>query len=80
VLKVLSLKEPGGLRNIIQALLLEPKLTWAGGNGRFSLPFRVASTRRIKAISRLLGQSDVATTLKYYVRGAFSDEEFFIGV
>jgi integrase len=40
----------------------------------------LASTHRIKAVSRLLGHSDEATTLKYYVRDSFSDEELFIGV
>jgi integrase/recombinase XerD len=37
----------------------------------------LASTHRIKAVSRLLGHSDEATTLKYYVRDSFSDEELF---
>jgi integrase len=37
----------------------------------------LASTHRIKAVSRLLGHSDEATTLRYYVRDAFSDEELF---
>ena len=37
----------------------------------------LASTKRIKAVSRLLGHSDEATTLRYYVRDAFSDEELF---
>ena len=37
----------------------------------------LAATHRIKAVSRLLGHSDEATTLRYYVRDAFSDEELF---
>jgi integrase len=37
----------------------------------------LASTHRIKAVSRLLGHSDEATTLRYYVRDAFSDEDLF---
>jgi integrase len=37
----------------------------------------LASTKRIKAVSRLLGHSDEATTLRYYVRDAFSNEELF---
>ena len=40
----------------------------------------LAATHRIKAVSRLLGHSDEATTLRYYVRDAFSDEELFDGV
>jgi len=40
----------------------------------------LAATHRIKAVSRLLGHSDEATTLHYYVRDAFSDEELFDGV
>src|SRR5208337_2526104 len=40
----------------------------------------LASTKRIKAVSRLLGHSDEATTLRYYVRDAFSDEELFGGM
>ena len=40
----------------------------------------LASTKRIKAVSRLLGHSDEATTLRYYVRDAFSDEDLFGGV
>ena len=39
----------------------------------------LASTHRIKAVSRLLGHSDEATTLRYYVKDAFSDEELFGG-
>ncbi len=39
----------------------------------------LASTKRIKAVSRLLGHSDEATTLRYYVRDAFSDEDLFGG-
>ena len=35
------------------------------------------STKRIKAVSRLFGHSNEATTLRYYVRDAFSDEELF---
>ena len=37
----------------------------------------LANTHRIKAVSRLLGHSDEATTLRYYVHDAFSDEELF---
>jgi len=37
----------------------------------------LAVTGRIKAVSRLLGHSDEATTLRYYVRDAFSDEDLF---
>jgi integrase len=40
----------------------------------------LAATHRIKAVSRLLGHADEATTLRYYVRDAFSDEELFQGV
>ncbi|MGO8818836.1 MAG: tyrosine-type recombinase/integrase [Terriglobia bacterium] len=40
----------------------------------------LASTHRIKAVSRLLGHADEATTLKYYVHDAFSDEDLFAGV
>src|SRR5271157_3104370 len=40
----------------------------------------LAATKRIKAVSRLLGHSDEATTLRYYVRDAFSDEELFGGM
>ena len=40
----------------------------------------LAATHRIKAVSRLLGHSDEATTLRYYVRDAFSDEELFGGM
>jgi integrase len=40
----------------------------------------LAATKRIKAVSRLLGHSDEATTLHYYVRDAFSDEELFGGM
>ena len=40
----------------------------------------LASTKRIKAISRLLGHSDEATTLRYYVHDAFSDEDLFGGM
>ncbi len=39
----------------------------------------LAATHRIKAVSRLLGHSDEATTLRYYVKDAFSDEELFEG-
>ena len=39
----------------------------------------LAATHRIKAVSRLLGHSDEATTLRYYVKDAFSDEELFGG-
>ncbi|MGA2614968.1 MAG: tyrosine-type recombinase/integrase [Spirochaetia bacterium] len=37
----------------------------------------VRDTGRIKAVSRLLGHSDEATTLRYYVKDSFSDEELF---
>src|SRR5271157_4717398 len=37
----------------------------------------LAATKRIKAVSRLLGHSDEATTLRYYVHDAFSDEDLF---
>jgi integrase len=40
----------------------------------------LASTHRIKAVSRLLGHSDEATTLKYYVKDTFSDADLFSGV
>ncbi len=40
----------------------------------------LAATKRIKAVSRLLGHSDEATTLRYYVRDAFSDEDLFEGM
>ncbi len=40
----------------------------------------LASTKRIKAVSRLLGHSDEATTLRYYVRDTFSDEDLFGGI
>ncbi len=40
----------------------------------------LASTKRIKAVSRLLGHSDEATTLRYYVHDAFSDEDLFGGM
>jgi integrase len=40
----------------------------------------LASTHRIKAVSRLMGHSDEATTLKYYVRDSFSYEDLFIGI
>ncbi len=40
----------------------------------------LAATKRIKAVSRLLGHSDEATTLRYYVRDAFSDEDLFGGM
>ena len=39
----------------------------------------LAATHRIKAVSRLLGRSDEAITLRYYVRDSFSDEELFEG-
>lgn len=35
----------------------------------------LAETGRIKAVSRLLGHADEATTLRYYVRDSFSNEE-----
>lgn len=37
----------------------------------------VRDTGRIKAVSRLLGHSDEAVTLRYYVKDSFSDEELF---
>lgn len=37
----------------------------------------LATTHRIKAVSRLLGHSDEATTLRYYVKDSFSDAELF---
>ncbi len=37
----------------------------------------LTSTKRIKAVSRLLGHSDEATTLRYYVHDTFSDEDLF---
>ena len=40
----------------------------------------LASTHRIKAVSRLLGHADEATTLRYYVHDAFTDEELFAGM
>ena len=40
----------------------------------------VAATHRIKAVLRLLGHSDEATTLRYYVHDAFSDEDLFGGM
>ena len=40
----------------------------------------LAATGRIKAVSRLLGHSDEATTLRYYVHDAFSDEDLFGGM
>lgn len=40
----------------------------------------LASTHRIKAVSRLLGHSDEATTLKYYVRDSFCDDDLFGGI
>jgi len=39
----------------------------------------LATTHRIKAVSRLLGHSDEATTLRYYVKDSFTDEELFDG-
>jgi integrase len=36
-------------------------------------------TRRIKAVSELLGRSSVSTTSTYYVRDSFSDDELFNG-
>jgi integrase len=35
------------------------------------------ATGRIKAVSKLLGHADEATTLRYYVRDSFTDEELF---
>jgi integrase/recombinase XerD len=40
----------------------------------------LAATKRIKAVSRLLGHSDEATTLRYYVHDAFGDEDLFGGI
>ena len=40
----------------------------------------LATTHRIKAVSRLLGHADEAVTLRYYVRDAFTDEELAAGV
>ena len=37
----------------------------------------LASIHRIKAVSSLLRHSDEATTLRYNVHDAFSDEELF---
>jgi hypothetical protein len=37
----------------------------------------LAATKRVKAVSRLLGDADEATAPRYNVRDAFSDEEFF---
>ncbi|MBA7530340.1 Tyrosine recombinase XerC [subsurface metagenome] len=39
----------------------------------------LAATHRIKAVSRLLGHSDEATTLRYYVKDSFTDDELFNG-
>lgn len=38
----------------------------------------LASNHRINAALRLLGHSDEATTLEYYVRDSFSDEGLFV--
>lgn len=40
----------------------------------------LATTHRIKAVSRLLGHADESTTLHYYVKDSFSDEELFSGI
>ena len=40
----------------------------------------LAVTKRVKAVSRLLGHSDEATMLRYCVRDAFSDEDLFGGM
>ena len=40
----------------------------------------LATTHRIKAVSRLLGHSDEAVTLRYYVKDSFTDEELFSGM
>jgi integrase len=40
----------------------------------------LASTHRIKAVSRLLGHADEAVTLRYYVKDSFTDSELFSGV
>lgn len=40
----------------------------------------LAATHRIKAVSQLLGHSDEAVTLRYYVKDSFTDEELFAGV
>ena len=37
-------------------------------------------TGRIKAVSRLLGHADEATTLRFYVKDSFNDAELFAGV
>ena len=37
-------------------------------------------THRIKAVSQLLGHADESTSLRFYVRDSFSDEELFAGV
>ena len=37
-------------------------------------------TGRIKAVSRLLGHDDEATTLRYYVKDAFTDAELVAGI
>jgi len=36
--------------------------------------------KRIKSVSSLLGHSDEAATLRYYVRVTFSDEDLFGGM
>lgn len=36
-------------------------------------------TGRIKAVSRLLGHASEATTLAFYVKDSFTDEELFVG-
>lgn len=40
----------------------------------------LATTHRIKAVSRLLGHADEAVTLRYYVKDSFTDAELFAGV
>jgi integrase len=40
----------------------------------------LAKTHRIKAISQLLGHADESTSLRFYVRDSFTDDELFAGV
>ena len=40
----------------------------------------VRDTGRIKAVSRLLGHSDEAITLRYYVKDSFTDSELVDGI
>ena len=39
----------------------------------------LATTHRIKAVSRLLGHANESTTLRFYVKDSFTDEELFAG-